>query len=486
MPILGEIVPGARRWVAVPGMTPDRSVRRRAARHSRRDAAPRRRARGRARGLPPRRRHRPRSRAWAWTSAVVPDLDRDEPRGEARCAACTTRLPRTRSPRRSGARTARSSTSLVDLRPDEPTYGHWLSVHLAGGRADRPPHPARDRTRLPDARGRHVADVRHQRAVRPRERSQPALGRPDGGHRVAAAGHRHLEARPRGAAMASVALITGASGLIGAARPAAVERRGDCARTRSTTRATICWCQACRRRSWSACEPAVVVHLAWAASGTPGYRDSPDNEALGARHRSSSQRPAAPPGPACVATGTSLDTAPVAGDAYSRAKVRLWQRAAARDREPARVTWLRPYYVIDPERRRPALVDTRAGRARGGDARRAADARRATTTSSTPRTSGAPWWSPWSIASTVSCRSDPDGCGGCATSSRRSASGGSRPPIRSIRPARSSTTSPTPAGYESSAGRRPTPRSCSRASDAPSIWRFSSRVRQRRVASTTA
>lgn len=99
--------------------------------------------------------------------------------------------------------------------------------------------------------------------------------------------------------------------------------------------------------------PSVVLHLAWTASGTAGYRSSPDNErwvetslelreaarAVGARY---------------IATGTGVDdTAPV--DAYAAAKQRLRQ-ALGEDIGQHAIAWLRPFYVTDPEGGRPELV----------------------------------------------------------------------------------------------------------------------------------
>jgi nucleoside-diphosphate-sugar epimerase len=101
--------------------------------------------------------------------------------------------------------------------------------------------------------------------------------------------------------------------------------------------------------------PAVVVHLAWAASGTPNYRHSSDNGrwADATLELVSACRAA---GAALVLTGTSLDRTAEPADAYAASKVRLW-----RELEPAvaagELAWARPYYVFDPARRRPALVE---------------------------------------------------------------------------------------------------------------------------------
>lgn len=100
--------------------------------------------------------------------------------------------------------------------------------------------------------------------------------------------------------------------------------------------------------------PTVVVHLAWAASGTPDYRHAADNE----RWLQASlelARACTATGATLVATGTAIDKAGSPADAYSASKAALWRAF-----EPAvtahDLTWVRPYYVFDEERRRPALV----------------------------------------------------------------------------------------------------------------------------------
>jgi len=154
--------------------------------------------------------------------------------------------------------------------------------------------------------------------------------------------------------LAAVALITGATGLIGrhvlrqwdvpGMRPVAVDRRTDDLLRPGAAAAVV------RRLA-----PAVVVHLAWTASGTPGYRTDSANdtwvesslELAEASRRS---------GAWLLATGTPLDSGCGSTDAYSAAKARL-----RGELQPAvdagAITWLRPYYVVDPGRRRPALVD---------------------------------------------------------------------------------------------------------------------------------
>lgn len=154
--------------------------------------------------------------------------------------------------------------------------------------------------------------------------------------------------------MAAVALITGASGLIGRhvlahwdideLRAEPVERARDDLLQPGVPSALV-----------ERLQPAVVVHLAWAASGTPGYRHAADN----ARWVESSlelARACREAGAALIATGTPLDTTSEPADAYSESKVRLW-RALQPSVAAGAMAWARPYYVIDPERRRPALIE---------------------------------------------------------------------------------------------------------------------------------
>jgi nucleoside-diphosphate-sugar epimerase len=153
--------------------------------------------------------------------------------------------------------------------------------------------------------------------------------------------------------MAATALITGASGLVGSwtlhhwvvpgLEPTVVRSRdvdlledGSAARLVATTR------------------PAVVVHLAWSASGAPDYRTSTDNE----RWLDATMQLVE----ACAEhdarlwlTGTAVDDDHDAADAYTRAKVAL-RCHLSREIEDEVVGWLRPFYVFDEERGRPALV----------------------------------------------------------------------------------------------------------------------------------
>jgi nucleoside-diphosphate-sugar epimerase len=154
--------------------------------------------------------------------------------------------------------------------------------------------------------------------------------------------------------VAAVALITGGTGLIGQhvlqswdvvdVRPEPVDHRAVDLLRPGAARALV-----------DRVRPAVVLHLAWTASGTRGYRADPDN----GRWVDASLELAA----ACadvgtwfLATGTPLDTAVEPGDAYSAAKGQL-RRALQGAIDSGACTWLRPFYVVDPQRRRPELVD---------------------------------------------------------------------------------------------------------------------------------
>jgi nucleoside-diphosphate-sugar epimerase len=170
---------------------------------------------------------------------------------------------------------------------------------------------------------------------------------------VAAARHRHLDARPRGAALAPVALITGASGLIGrhvmlqwdveGLRAEAVAHERDDLLEPGVATALV-----------ERVRPEVVVHLAWIASGSPDYRSSADNERW-LQATLELARACESTGARLLATGTPLDGELESQDAYSSAKARLWHELHPAVRE-GRIGWLRPYYVFDEQRRRPALL----------------------------------------------------------------------------------------------------------------------------------
>jgi nucleoside-diphosphate-sugar epimerase len=100
--------------------------------------------------------------------------------------------------------------------------------------------------------------------------------------------------------------------------------------------------------------PDVVLHLAWAASSTPGYRQHPDNPRW--------VEATAELAEACLArevwflgTGTVAELDDAATDAYSHAKSAIRRRLSSAIDERA-ITWLRPHYVFDPTLGRPEVM----------------------------------------------------------------------------------------------------------------------------------
>jgi nucleoside-diphosphate-sugar epimerase len=100
--------------------------------------------------------------------------------------------------------------------------------------------------------------------------------------------------------------------------------------------------------------PAVVLHLAWTASGTPAYRDDVRNAAWVDTTVELAES-AADVGAWFIGTGTAVDRADDPSDAYSAAKVAVRARLATAI-DAGDCTWLLPFYVVDPEVGRPALV----------------------------------------------------------------------------------------------------------------------------------
>jgi len=163
--------------------------------------------------------------------------------------------------------------------------------------------------------------------------------------------------------VAASVLITGSSGLIGRyvleqwdlpeARLVLVDRGVDDLLSAGVPSALI-----------QAHAPTVVVHLAWSASGTAGYRSSPDNDRWVAASIELAQACRAS-GAWFIGTGTSLDEGGESFDAYTSSKIsiRLALQSAI---DSGEITWLRPYYVFDAEIGRPALVaEAIAARGRG-------------------------------------------------------------------------------------------------------------------------
>ena len=110
--------------------------------------------------------------------------------------------------------------------------------------------------------------------------------------------------------------------------------------------------------------PDLVLHLAWCASGTPGYRTDADNERWveATKELTIAARAA---GAHCFVTGSAVDNGPPQ-DAYSAAKCRLRELLAS-DIAGETVTWLRPFYVVSPEAGRPQLVRLALEATRSGE-----------------------------------------------------------------------------------------------------------------------
>ncbi len=102
--------------------------------------------------------------------------------------------------------------------------------------------------------------------------------------------------------------------------------------------------------------PGAVVHLAWSASGTDGYRHAAEN-ALWVDATTSLLEASIHHGAETWLTGTVVDEPlrPTEGDAYTRSKAIL--RVMVADHiEAGCIGWLKPFYLFDPEAGRPALV----------------------------------------------------------------------------------------------------------------------------------
>jgi nucleoside-diphosphate-sugar epimerase len=115
--------------------------------------------------------------------------------------------------------------------------------------------------------------------------------------------------------------------------------------------------------------PTDVIHLAWSASADPGYRHSDANDRwVDATLELAAA--AAAGGARLWLTGTVVDDFERAVDdgvdAYARSKARL-RRIVSADIDAEEIGWLRPYYVVDETRRRPALVDESLRSAQRGE-----------------------------------------------------------------------------------------------------------------------
>jgi nucleoside-diphosphate-sugar epimerase len=147
-------------------------------------------------------------------------------------------------------------------------------------------------------------------------------------------------------------LISGATGLIGRRVLEAYRGSDDevvpLGRSDADLLETGAW-----RRMLDDKRPDIVIHLAWSASTTLGYREHDDN-ARWAESTIAVAALAADRGIRFVATGTAVDDSP-ADDPYSRSKATA--RDALADRIAAgELAWLRPFYVFDEEGPSPAVL----------------------------------------------------------------------------------------------------------------------------------
>ena len=155
--------------------------------------------------------------------------------------------------------------------------------------------------------------------------------------------------------MATRVLITGATGLLGAHTVAACAQMGMDVRQVDREVHDLLSPDAVGR-VLDEFRPAAVVHLAWSASGTPGYRESTDN-ALWVERSLDLWRACVDRGVRLLAVGTVVDrpASPASHDAYTTSKIAL-REALAPHIETGELCWLRPHYVFDPVWERPALV----------------------------------------------------------------------------------------------------------------------------------
>lgn len=108
------------------------------------------------------------------------------------------------------------------------------------------------------------------------------------------------------------------------------------------------------RRLLERYRPTRVVHLAWCASGTAGYRHTPDNQRW---VRATLELVAASDALSATVwvTGTGADDDATNPDRYVAAKHEL-RRCLAESVAEGRVGWLRPFHVFDPDAARPQLL----------------------------------------------------------------------------------------------------------------------------------
>lgn len=99
--------------------------------------------------------------------------------------------------------------------------------------------------------------------------------------------------------------------------------------------------------------PSDFLHLSWVSSGTPDYRNHPDNKQCAATTvKLAAESKIA--GVSFFGVGSPLETQ-VAKDAYAKSKRSAWLALKA-SIDARNITWFRPHYVFDPERPNSSLL----------------------------------------------------------------------------------------------------------------------------------
>lgn len=155
--------------------------------------------------------------------------------------------------------------------------------------------------------------------------------------------------------MAASILITGGSGLIGSYTVDELARAGVVPEVlEAVVEDFDLLSRGAADRVLDAARPEVVLHLAWVASGTSGYRHHPDNQAW-AQATVELAKACQVRGIWFIGTGTVAELEAQPADAYTRAKQQTFH-ALKSDIAAESVTWLRPHYVFDPSVGRPEVM----------------------------------------------------------------------------------------------------------------------------------
>lgn len=154
-------------------------------------------------------------------------------------------------------------------------------------------------------------------------------------------------------------LVTGASGFLG--RRIVPRLNSDATHGDPTV---LAWSRAthgdlldaeARRRILDGQQPDVVLHLAWLATGTPDYRDSPDN----ARWAEATTRfalEAQDRGIVFVGMGSMIEDDQSERSAYAISKRAAAAAIGAQPESSSRVAWLRPSWIFDFTELRPRVL----------------------------------------------------------------------------------------------------------------------------------